>query len=364
MGKPLPNPAVQPGPVPAGSRPLPLVPRSMEEAMALARAVVASRMAPRGMETPEACMIAIMHGLEVGLTPLMALQRIALVEGRPTIWGDGAMALVRASGLCRSVKEWVEGESTETWVASCEVHRRGETDPVVRQFGVEDAKRAGLWGRPGPWSNYPRRMLQMRARAFALRDVFADVLGGLYLREEIEDGADLSPVENAETSGSGEAGQEKVSPATTPTSSARRPIRAAAKTSPRGRAASRRSSTWVRLRPPRESIRLRAPSPPEYTQAGSEGTSQPEVRSDPPSSRSEDVAVRESDVPWAAAPDETLSLLDDALACACDAATLTEIEEEFASRLKELPRHAVNEAARIRDRHRQRIASLSEGGLP
>lgn len=180
-GKASPRPTLK-----AGGRPRPIVPRTLEEAMAFARAVVAARMAPSGFETPEACMIAILHGMEVGLTPLSALQRIAVIGGRPTIWGDGAMALVRASGLAASIEERIEGTGPSDWVGVCSVRRKGETHPVERRFSAEDARCARLWGKAGPWSEYPQRMLQMRARAFALRDVFADVLGGLYLREEIE----------------------------------------------------------------------------------------------------------------------------------------------------------------------------------
>jgi hypothetical protein len=167
-------------------RPRAIVPRTLDEAMTFARAVVAARMAPSGFGTPEACMIAILHGMEVGLTPMSALQRIAVIGGRPTIWGDGAMALVRASGLAASIQERIEGTDPSDWVAICTVRRRGDVHPVERRFSVDDARRARLWGKAGPWSDYPQRMLQMRARAFALRDVFADVLGGLYLREEIE----------------------------------------------------------------------------------------------------------------------------------------------------------------------------------
>jgi hypothetical protein len=96
------------------------------------------------------------------------------------------MALVRASGLAASIEERIEGTGPSDWVAICTVRRRGDVHPVERRFSAEDARRARLWGKAGPWSDYPQRMLQMRARAFALRDVFADVLGGLYLREEIE----------------------------------------------------------------------------------------------------------------------------------------------------------------------------------
>ena len=181
------NASTEPTTMVAGARPLALVPRTLEEASCLAKTIVASGLAPQGLDTPEACLIAILHGLELGLTPLAAIQRIAVIDRRPTLWGDGALALVRASGLCQWVREDLEGESTEAWSATCSVKRRGEGRPVERRFSVQDARRAGLWGRPGPWSQYPQRMLQMRARAFALRDAFADVLGGLYVREELED---------------------------------------------------------------------------------------------------------------------------------------------------------------------------------
>lgn len=176
----------------AGGKVCAIVPQSMDEAFRLAQAICAAGMAPRGMDTPEKAMVAIMRGLEVGLTPMMALDKIAIVNGRPTIWGDGAIGLVRASGLCEYVNEYIDGEG-DNRIAVCKAKRKGELEPIERRFGVADAKRAGLWGKQGPWQQFPERMLQMRARAFALRDLFADVLGGLYLKEEIEDERPQAP---------------------------------------------------------------------------------------------------------------------------------------------------------------------------
>ena len=163
-----------------------IVPQTMDEAYRLGKAISISGMAPHGMDTPEKCMIAIMRGMEVGLSPMQAVDKIAIVNGRPTIWGDGAIGLVRGSGLCEFVQERLEGDGDKR-VATCSAKRKGEPEPTIRTFSVEQAKKAGLWGKSGPWQQFPDRMLQMRARAFALRDLFADVLGGLYLREEIED---------------------------------------------------------------------------------------------------------------------------------------------------------------------------------
>lgn len=191
MNAPVAVPAVieQPNkltaPLIAGARPRAIVPADIDQVWRFASLVAKSGMAPRDMQKPETITVAIMHGLEVGLTPLMALQRIAVINGRPSIWGDGAMGLVRASGLCEFVFEAVTGEG-ERMIGVCRVKRKGEKEQIERTFSVDDAKKAGLWGKQGPWQQYPKRMLQMRARAFALRDLFADVLGGLYIAEELE----------------------------------------------------------------------------------------------------------------------------------------------------------------------------------
>ena len=76
-----------------------------------------------------------------------------------------------------------EGDSR---MAVCAVTRPDGT-VCERRFSVADAKNAGLWGKQGPWKQYPDRMLAMRARGFAARDGAADVLGGLYLSEELQD---------------------------------------------------------------------------------------------------------------------------------------------------------------------------------
>lgn len=163
-----------------------IVPQDFDGAWRIATAVVKAGMAPKGLDTPEKAMVAIMHGMEVGLTPMAALQSIAVVNGRPTIWGDGALGLVQGSGLMESHKEWFEGTG-DTRKALCTVKRKGDPEIKHGEFSVTDAKKASLWGKSGPWSQYPDRMLKMRARGFALRDGFSDVLRGLGIAEEVQD---------------------------------------------------------------------------------------------------------------------------------------------------------------------------------
>jgi hypothetical protein len=161
--------------------------QSFDDAFRFAKMVAASEFPPKDFRgKPESCMLAIQHGSEVGLSPMQSLQSIAVINGRPTIWGDAALALVVGSHVCEYVTEGVDGEG-DKMVAMCFAKRRGYEKATIVRFSVEDAKKAGLWGKSGPWTQYPKRMLQLRARGFALRDAFPDVLRGLVTAEEAQD---------------------------------------------------------------------------------------------------------------------------------------------------------------------------------
>ena len=161
--------------------------QSFDDAFRFSKMVAASEFAPKDFKgKPESCLLAIQHGSEVGLSPMQSLQSIAVINGRPTIWGDAALALVQACSVCEYVREYLEGEG-DNLTAVCEAKRQGYPAPTTVRFAVADAKKAGLWGKTGPWTQYPSRMLQLRARGFALRNAFADALRGLVTAEEAQD---------------------------------------------------------------------------------------------------------------------------------------------------------------------------------
>jgi len=162
-------------------------PQTMAEAMQFSETLAASSMVPRAYQgKPQDILVCVQWGYEIGLAPMQALQNIAVINGKPSVYGDAALALVQASPVCEGIEESIEGEGTSNPVAVCVAQRRGRK-PVTAKFSVEDAKRAGLWGKQGPWTQYPKRMLAMRARGFALRDAFPDVLKGLITAEEAQD---------------------------------------------------------------------------------------------------------------------------------------------------------------------------------
>ena len=164
------------------ARALDIGPKTFDQALTFANYLADSDLVPKDFNgRPGNCLIAIQWGSELGLKPLQAMQNLAIINGRPSLWGDAVIALVRASPLCEYVIESDAGNAS-----TCTVKRRGEPEQS-RTFSDDDARKAGLLGKSGPWTQYPKRMRQMRARAFALRDVFPDVLRGLPVAEEVMD---------------------------------------------------------------------------------------------------------------------------------------------------------------------------------
>lgn len=169
-----------------------LVPSNLEQMWRLAVIMAKSGLMPKGLQTPEAVCVAVQMGLEVGLTPMQAVQNIAVINGRPAVWGDSGIALVEASGLLEDFRETIT-EDNGVIKATCWAKRKNRPTPVERTFTTMDAKQAGLHGKEGPWRQYPKRMTQMRARWWVLRDLFADVLKGLKAAEEVQDILDVTP---------------------------------------------------------------------------------------------------------------------------------------------------------------------------
>jgi len=158
---------------------------SIEDLFRFSRAVVAAGLCPKGLEKPESVFIAIQMGLELGISPMAALQNIGVINGKPKIYGSMPLALVRASGQLEWIKETIEGTG-DNRKAVCTTKRRGESDPKTTTFSVQDAKIAGLWG-TNTWAKYPDRMLMYRARGFNLDDNFSDVLKGMAVHEPVID---------------------------------------------------------------------------------------------------------------------------------------------------------------------------------
>lgn len=162
-----------------------LSPQTFEQALTFAKYLAESEMVPKQYRgRPGDCLIAMQWGHEIGLKPLQALQSIAAVNGKPSLYGDAGKAMLLAKG-CK-----IEEDDAEliraSGIARCKITRpgRGTTE---RTFSVEDARTAQLWGKAGPWTTSPYRQMAWRAFWFAARDAAADLLRGMGGAEEAAD---------------------------------------------------------------------------------------------------------------------------------------------------------------------------------
>ncbi len=123
---------------------------------------------------------AVLYGAEVGLEPMQALAKVAVIKGRPSLSAEAQRGLILAAGH----ELWFE-ETTATRAIAA--GRRTGSDRVGRiAWTLDDAKRARIAGGEN-WTKYPAAMLRARASADLARAMFADVIGGMPAIEELED---------------------------------------------------------------------------------------------------------------------------------------------------------------------------------
>jgi hypothetical protein len=163
-----------------------LEPQSIDEAQQLARAAVASKL--YAVASPEAALMILLTGRDLGLTASQSFRAIYVVSGKPVVSSDAMVAAIRRSGLCAS---W---RVVETTIERCTIEtlRQGEQEPERESFTLDDAKRAGL-DRRDVWRAYPRDMLRHRAAAGLARRVYPDVVLGCYAPGELEESQSSSP---------------------------------------------------------------------------------------------------------------------------------------------------------------------------
>lgn len=152
-------------------------PRNLADARQVAEAVARSGLAPQSARSPDAVMVILATGAELGLPPMAALRSIHVVSGRAVLSADLMRALVmRAGGDLWCV------EATPRR-AEWRAKRNGRESAAV--WTIEMAQKAGLAGKSGPWQQYPHAMLSARASVEICRRVWPEVCAGLYTPDEM-----------------------------------------------------------------------------------------------------------------------------------------------------------------------------------
>ena len=171
-----------------------LIADNFEEAMKIAKMLADSKLVPTQYQGhPEDILIACSWGESLGLKPLPALNAIAVVNGRPQLFGDALKALIMKHGTIE--EHWDNENGVWTMIA----HRKGYPD-VTWSYGYNDAIAAGhvsynpqsntfgLGARKSDaWAKYTKRMCQLKCRNFVIRDAFPDVIQGIDIEGSDDD---------------------------------------------------------------------------------------------------------------------------------------------------------------------------------
>lgn len=137
-------------------------------------------------------MAAILQGRKFNMDPFESVKWHYPVRTNLTIWGDAVPGVVKAA--LRKNGEWVtetekyEGDGDKLTYTITVKHTKGDAvlSEKTRSFSIADAKAAGLLNK-GPWQTSPKRMLLARARTYAYRDAFPELMMGLTVTEEAQD---------------------------------------------------------------------------------------------------------------------------------------------------------------------------------
>jgi len=150
----------------------------------------------------------VRYGLGLGLAPEVALNGIFVIGGRPSMYAEQMVALVKSQGHGHRVIERTAERCT------VEVCHRGESEWQQFTFTMDDAIQAGYVKSQGPnagknewgkdktggnekYTTNPKTMLYARASSIACKTVFPDVLRGMVTYEEIQDERSREPQEEA-----------------------------------------------------------------------------------------------------------------------------------------------------------------------
>lgn len=165
-------------------------PDVIREAWSLAGKISTTEFVPKSLRgSTEKVMAALLAGRELGLGPMTALAHVHIVEGRPALSAESKQALAVSAGHTIDVVE----TNTEKCVV---IARRAGSDRDVKvEWTMKDAQAAGLANKDN-WKKHPRRMLQARATAEAVRLIAPDTTLGIPLTvEEAEDLDEPAPAQ-------------------------------------------------------------------------------------------------------------------------------------------------------------------------
>jgi len=150
---------------------------------------------------PANVLLALEYGTALGISPVVAMQQIHVIEGKPTASAQLIGGLVRQAGH----KLRVEFDD-RTMTATATVIRSDDPDYEFKAVWTMDRAKAANLVNKGNWKTYPAAMLKARAITEVARDACPEALFGVaYTAEELAPDAPVRVEASTEPTESAEA---------------------------------------------------------------------------------------------------------------------------------------------------------------
>lgn len=160
--------------------------QNLAECLQIAQMFAKSRMVPAHFQGKvEDCYVAIEMAKRLQIDPMMALQNIYVVSGKPGLSGALVISLINSSGKIRGrLKFRIEGTGDALAVTASATLVDGDTAEFTATMQM--AKAEG-WTSNKKYLSMPEVMLRYRAATFLARFNFPEVILGMHSAEEWED---------------------------------------------------------------------------------------------------------------------------------------------------------------------------------
>ncbi len=159
--------------------------QTWQQLRTVAEAMIKTGFLPPTLKTPEQVIMVIMTGRELNVPMMESLRGINVISQKPAVAPQLMLGMINRSGELEdmAIDDNEPGQVTVT------MKRKGKTAYTV-SFGENEAKMMGLLYKDN-YKKQPMNMYKWRAISACARVVFPDVIGGLYLPEEIISHTDI-----------------------------------------------------------------------------------------------------------------------------------------------------------------------------
>jgi len=167
-----------------------------QEAISFAEVLIASKLVPQSLKTPESVVAVILQGKELGFGPVTSLNNINNIQGKPTLSIHAIAAKISQAGIAyklvqdfEEIVKQIDGEDKIVdRITTFEFYKKwnGETITNRVSYRWSEATKAGYTTKDN-WQKMPRIMLRTRALTIGARIVAPEAILGLYETSEMAD---------------------------------------------------------------------------------------------------------------------------------------------------------------------------------